>query len=59
MINGIALHHLKTRSEIETILPLREGIDLSALAGDSDFMRLEKKETSAASSSASSWTKNP
>jgi hypothetical protein len=59
MMDRIVLHHLKTRSEIETILPLREGIDLSALSGDSDFIRLEKKETSAASSSDSSWMATP
>jgi hypothetical protein len=59
MINGLVLHHLKTPGEIATILPLREGIDLSALAGDCEFTRLEKKETSAALSAPSRFTVKP
>ncbi|TFY97800.1 hypothetical protein [Ramlibacter rhizophilus] len=42
----VVLRHLKTPQEIEAVLPLRGGIDLSAhtAAGDS-FVSLEKKET--------------
>jgi len=42
----VVLHHLATPAEIEAVLPLREGIDLSAHAAAGDaFLALEKKET--------------
>jgi hypothetical protein len=51
----VTLRHLKTPAEIATVLHLRGGIDLSAhtAAGADEFARLEKKETSAASSTHS------
>ena len=47
----VVLRHLVTPEQIEAVLPLRDGIDLSAhtAAGD-DFFALEKKETSWVSS---------
>ncbi len=54
-IEEFGLRHLKTASEIERILHLREAIDLSVHSrGHSDFISLEKKETSAALSAHSS-----
>jgi hypothetical protein len=51
----VVLHHLVTPQQIEAVLPLREGIDLSAHAAAGDaFLALEKKETSWASSARSS-----
>lgn len=42
----IVLRHLVTPREIEAVLPLRQGIDLSAHAAAGDaFLALEKKET--------------
>jgi hypothetical protein len=54
---SLAIHHLRTPAEIARILHLRENIDLSihARAGG-EFERLEKKETSAASSARSKCT---
>lgn len=50
-VEEVGLRHLKTLSEIEQILHLREAIDLSVhSAAGSDFRTLEKKETSAVSS---------
>lgn len=46
----VTLRHLRTPSEISTVLHLREEIDLSAHAASAaDFASLEKKETSAGS----------
>ncbi|MEJ7932442.1 hypothetical protein WG922_20890 [Ramlibacter sp. AN1015] len=43
----VLLRHLTTPCEIEAVLPLREGIDLSAhAAAGAAFLALEKKETS-------------
>lgn len=53
-IEAVVLRHLTTPAEIEGILHLREGIDLSAHTGADSFLQLEKKETSAALSSRSS-----
>ena len=51
----VVLRHLVTPQEIEAVLPLREGIDLSAHAAAGDaFLSLEKKETSWVSSARSS-----
>lgn len=52
----VTLRHLKTAEEIATVIHLRSEIDLSvhAAAGAEEFARLEKKETSAASSTHSS-----
>jgi hypothetical protein len=53
-IEDVGLRHLKTPSEIERILHLREAIDLSALtANGSEFRALEKKETKSALSADS------
>lgn len=42
----VTLRHLATPREIEAVLPLRNGIDLSAHASSGEaFRRLEKKET--------------
>jgi hypothetical protein len=48
----VTLRHLKTPADIATVLHLRGEIDLSAhtAAGADEFARLEKKETSAGSS---------
>jgi hypothetical protein len=47
----VTLRHLRTPSQVRTVLHLREEIDLSAhAAAASDFADLEKKETNAASS---------
>ena len=56
-INDVVLHHLRTPTQIHAITHLRDEIDLSvhAAAGREHFERLEKKETSAASSAASKW----
>lgn len=48
-VDELELRHLQTRSEIETILHLREAIDLSAHSGaGSQFLAREKKATSVA-----------
>jgi hypothetical protein len=47
-IEEFGLRHLKTLAEIEQILHLREAIDLS-VHSSTDFLALEKKETSAVS----------
>jgi hypothetical protein len=52
----IVLRHLPTPSDIEAVLHLREGIDLSVHAADSNFTRLEKKETTSGWLVPSSWT---
>lgn len=51
----VTLRHLKSAEEIATVLHLRGEIDLSAhtAAGADEFARLEKKETSAGSSTHS------
>lgn len=42
----VLLRHLTTPREIEEVLPLRDGIDLSAhAAAGAAFVELEKKET--------------
>jgi hypothetical protein len=51
----IVLRHLQTPSDIEAVQHLREGIDLSVHAADSNFMRLEKKETTSGWWLPSSW----
>lgn len=51
----VVLRHLKTPREIEAVLPLRDGIDLSAhAAAGAAFLSLEKKETNWDSSALSS-----
>jgi hypothetical protein len=51
---GVVLRHLKMSDEIASVLHLREEIDLSVhAAAGPHFTTLEKKETSAASSSGS------
>jgi len=59
-IHDVVLHHLRTPQEIESIVFLRDEIDLSvhAAAGRQQFETLEKKETSAGSSSVSSSAAN-
>lgn len=53
-IQEFGLRHLRTSSEIEKILHLREAIDLSVhTRAHTDFLALEKKETSAVSSGPS------
>ncbi|ROZ77494.1 hypothetical protein [Ramlibacter sp. WS9] len=43
---GVVLRHLKTPAEIDSVLDLREEIDLSVHASaSSNFASLEKKET--------------
>ena len=51
----VTLRHLKDADEIATVLHLRGEIDLSvhAACGAEEFARLEKKETSAGSSTRS------
>lgn len=49
----VELRHLRTSSEIQQIMRLRDEIDLSAHFGREDFETVEKKETSAASSADS------
>jgi hypothetical protein len=55
-IHDVVLHHLRTPQEVESIVSLRDEIDLSvhAASGRQQFETLEKKETSAGSSSVSS-----
>ena len=56
-IEAVTLRHLKTSSEIESVLHLREEIDLSVHASaSSNFAALEKKETNWGLSALSSWT---
>lgn len=44
---GVVLRHLRTPAEIESVLELRDEIDLSVHASvSSNFTSLEKKETS-------------
>jgi len=59
-LGDVVLHHLRTPAEIADIVYLRDEIDLSvhAAAGRDTFERLEKKETSAGSSSGSSSVAN-
>ena len=54
----VVLRHLRSPAEIESVLHLRDEIDLSVhtAAGRQPFEALEKKETNAAWCSASSWT---
>jgi hypothetical protein len=52
---GVVLRHLRTPAEIESVLHLREEIDLSVHASaSSNFASLEKKETNWGSCSHSS-----
>ena len=54
---GVVLRHLKTPAEIESVLDLREEIDLSVHASaSSNFASLEKKETNWGLCSPSSRT---
>jgi hypothetical protein len=54
---GVVLRHLKTHADIESVLHLREEIDLSVHASaSSNFASLEKKETNWGSCSHSSST---
>jgi hypothetical protein len=54
---AVTLRHLTTREQIESVMHLREEIDLSAhTSASSDFASLEKKETSWGSSTRSSST---
>lgn len=43
-------------TDVQSVMHLREEIDLSAHLGREDFERLEKKETSAVLWAASIWT---
>lgn len=43
----LAIRHLRTRAEIETIMHLRDAIDLSVHAAAPQFLAREKKETNA------------
>lgn len=53
----LRLHRLRTPEQVDTVLHLRDKIDLSVhAAAGSLFLHLEKKETSWASSSRSSST---
>jgi hypothetical protein len=52
----VQLRHLRTPSDIEQVLPLRQEIDLSAHAMGDEFFRLEKKETNWGSSVPSKST---
>ncbi len=52
-MEDVVLRHLTTPAQIEGILHLREGIDLSAHTGADSFRELEKKETNAVLSSGS------
>jgi len=54
----VVLRHLKDPAEIASVMHLREEIDLSVhtVAGVQQFESLEKKKTSAASSSPSTCT---
>jgi hypothetical protein len=53
-IQDVVLHHLRTPDEIDSIVYLRDEIDLSVhAAAGRQFELLEKKETSAVSSSDS------
>lgn len=55
----IVLRHLTTPAEVAGVVHLREEIDLSVhAAAGPQFLALEKKETSAVSSSVSSWMAN-
>ena len=45
-VDSVVLRALKTPSEIEAVLHLRDEIDLSAHHGAGNFRSLEKKETS-------------
>ena len=59
-VERFGLRHLKTASEIEQILYLRTAIDLSVHSQTgADFLALEKKETSAASSGPSNCVGTP
>lgn len=53
----VTLRRLRGPTEIASVMHLREEIDLSVhtAAGAARFVSLEKKETSAASSSRSTW----
>ena len=54
-LDKLRLRHLRTASEIQSIVHLRDEIDLSVhAAAGPQFEALEKKETSAASSAVSS-----
>jgi hypothetical protein len=55
LVEAMVLRHLKHLDQISSVLHLREEIDLSVHAASGrHFVELEKKETSAASCSASS-----
>lgn len=56
-VRQLRLHRLRTPRQVATVQHLREEIDLSVhAAAGPRFLQLEKKETSWASSSASSST---
>lgn len=58
-LHDVVLHHLRTREEIDSIVFLRDEIDLSVhTAAGASFEILEKKETNAASCAASSSPEN-
>jgi hypothetical protein len=59
-VSDIVLTPLHEAADISSVLHLREEIDLSVhtKAGVEQFLSLEKKETSAASWSVSTWTGN-
>lgn len=57
LVEDMVLCHLKTPERIESVLHLRDEIDLSVhAAAGRQFVELEKKETSAAWCSVSSST---
>ena len=59
VFSQVVLKPLKTRAEIESVVHLREEIDLSVhAAAGPHFAALEKKETSADSWSHSTSTRN-
>jgi hypothetical protein len=56
-LDRVVLHHLRTRAEIDSIVFLRDEIDLSVhTAAGAAFDVLEKKETNLDSCSASNLT---
>ena len=56
MAEEMVLRHLTSAEEIGGILHLRDEIDLSAHAADSNFAHLEKKEMNSGSCSVSNST---
>ena len=55
-IGSVVLRRLRTAADIDSVLHLRDEIDLSAHRGASNFRSLEQKETNSGLSSRSSLT---